>query len=432
VASLIAPRFVRDAAGVVVLSPSYARPAAAVVVPPVAPVSRLVKWALYLMVFSIPFELPQRQVIPVEIPTLTAAIFLLTTALQPRLAYGRLPSPLGWFFGFLYAFVLAAAVTSTDYGSEVVHFFLLLLEGILVFWSASNLLRNEAIARRVLITLALSCAALALLSLAGVGRTAHVQFTGGERLTVFGQNANNTAMILSAGLVALSGLAYVLHPSWPRRRWLVWPLGAAIGWAIVGTGSRGGLLALGAGLLAFMLSGRNVWIRARNVAIGAIAIGALLWASFQSTLMRNRLELTATSGNLAGRERIFPELLRMFQEKPLLGWGPITNKYELGLRLHEIRFPRRDAHNVVLEVLTSAGVLGAIPFLFGLGLGALAAWRARGRLHGILPAALLAVALAANMSGNHIVSKVLWLALAYAVAAATYPADRSRQSARTA
>jgi O-antigen ligase len=419
VASLTAPR----------LAPRSSLPAGPTPAPDVR-VNRLVLWALYAMVFSIPFELPQRQVIPVEIPTLTAAVFLLTTALQPRVAYGRIPGPLGWFLGYLYAFVLAAAVTRTDYGSEVVHLFLLLLQGILVCWSASNLLRNETIARGVLTTLGLACGALALLSLAGVGRTAHVQFTGGERLTVFGQNANNTAMILSAGLVALGGLAYVLHPSWPRRRWLVWPLAGVVGLAVVETGSRGGLAALGAGLLAFMLGGRTAWLRLRNIAVAAIAISALLWASYNSTVMRNRLQLSATAGNLAGRERIFPELLRMFREKPVLGWGPITNKYELGVRLHEGRFPRRDAHNVVLEVLTSTGVLGTISFLIGVGLATLAAWRARHRLHGILPAALLAVALAANMSGNHIVSKVLWLAVAYAVAAATYPADRTRQPLR--
>ena len=408
-------------------APAPASPSASA---PEVHVNALTRWALYAMVFSIAFELPQRQTLPFEVPTLVAAIFLLTTALQPRVAYGRIPGALGWFFAYLYVLVLAAAVERTAYGSDVLKFFLVLLQGVLVLWSASNLMRNEAVARGVLTSLGLACGALALLSLAGVGRTAHVQYTGGERLTVFGQNANNTAMVLAAGLTALGGLAYALHPSWPRRRWLVWPLAGAIGAAMIETGSRGGLVSLGAGLLVFMLGGRTGWLRLRNIAVGIIALGVLLWASYSSTLMRNRLELTAEKGNLAGRERIFPELLRMFREKPLIGWGPITNKYELGVRLHEIRFPRRDAHNMVLEVLTSTGVLGTVPFLVGVGLCALAAWRARRRLHGILPAALVAVVLAANMSGNRIASKVFWLVFAYAIAAATYPAEPSRQAVR--
>lgn len=422
-ASLIAPTLARNSARV--------RPQAAAA-PVDVPVNRIVRWALYAMVFSIPFELPNREIIPVEIPTLTAAIFLLTTALQPRVAYGRLPAPLAWFFGGLYAYVLAAAVNHTDYEREVVQLFLLLLEGILVFWSASNLLRNEAIARRVLITLGLACGTLALLSLAGVGKTAHVVYTGGERLTVFGQNANNTAMVLSTGLIALGGLAYVLHPAWPRHRWMIWPVAGMLGLAVIESGSRGGLVALGAGFLVFMLGGRTAWLRLRNVTIGAIALGALLWASYNSTLMRNRLASAATEGNLAGREEIFPGLIQMFSEKPLLGWGPVTNKYELGIRLHEIKHPRRDAHNMVLEVLTAAGVLGTVPFLVAVGLSTLAAWRARRHLHGILPMALVAVVLSANMSGNRITNKVFWLVFAYAVAAATYPTERNAEYGRAA
>ena len=87
---------------------------------------------------------------------------------------------------------------------------------------------------------------------------------------------------------------------------------------------------------------------------------------------------------------------------------------------------------MILEVLSATGVLGTIPFVIAVGLSALAAWRARRRLHGILPAALVAVVLVANMSGNRIVNKVFWLVFAYSVAAATYPVDRSRQSVRFA
>ena len=385
-----------------------------------ARVAVVVRLALYLMVFSIPFEFPDRKGLPVEIPTLTAAIFLFSTLLEPRRAFGKIPSQLGWFLAYLYVFVLAAIVRHTDYGAEVTQLFLLLLEGVLVFWATANLMRDEKTARGVLISIGLACATLSLLSLAGVGKTSHAVYTGGERLTVFGQNANNTAMVLSIGAVALGGLGYVLQPSWPKRAWLIWPLGAAVGLAIVKTGSRGGLIALGGGLLAFMIGGRTAWLRIRNIAVGTLAMGALLGATYASPMMRNRLEQSATEGNLAGREEIFPELIQMFGEKPVLGWGPVTNKYELGIRLHEIKHPRRDAHNMVLEVLTAAGLVGAMPFLVGFGVCAFAAWRARHRLHGILPAAFVAILFVANMSGNRIANKIFWVVLAYGVAATSF------------
>jgi len=44
--------------------------------------------ALYLLIASIPFEYPERS-IPLEIPTLTGAVFLLATLLLPRRCYGR-------------------------------------------------------------------------------------------------------------------------------------------------------------------------------------------------------------------------------------------------------------------------------------------------------------------------------------------------------
>src|SRR2546430_4868572 len=55
----------------------------------------------------------------------------------------------------------------------------------------------------------------------------------------------------------------------------------------------------------------------------------------------------------------------MAAERPLVGWGPVNNKYELGIRLDERIHRRRDAHNLLLEVLTATGAFGAVPFLVG-------------------------------------------------------------------
>ena len=74
----------------------------------------------------------------------------------------------------------------------------------------------------------------------------------------------------------------------------------------------------------------------------------------------------------------------------------------------------------MLEVLSSTGLAGTIPFLAGLGLCCVGAWRARRGRHGMLPFALLLVVLAANMSGNWIASKLLWLVLAYGLASMSY------------
>jgi O-antigen ligase len=78
---------------------------------------------------------------------------------------------------------------------------------------------------------------------------------------------------------------------------------------------------------------------------------------------------------------------------------------------------KRDAHNLVLELMTSTGVAGTIPFLIGLTLCVGSAWRARRTTRGVLPFAMLLAILTGTMSGTWIASKILWLVLAHAEAA---------------
>src|SRR2546425_13155891 len=115
--------------------------ATALVTPALNPI---VRWAFALLVFSIPFEFPERS-FPVEIPTITAAIFLLATPLQLRACYARRPAALVWFALYLYAFAVSAAwnarhaaatdVNNASYGTEVTKLFALLLQVVLVFWA---------------------------------------------------------------------------------------------------------------------------------------------------------------------------------------------------------------------------------------------------------------------------------------------------------
>ncbi|HEU4681752.1 MAG TPA: hypothetical protein VFS51_08405, partial [Gemmatimonadales bacterium] len=101
---------------------------------------------LYLLVASIPFEYPERS-IPLEIPTLTAAIFLLGTLLYPRRCFGRLPAPALWFGVYLLAFLLSVAV-SGEHIPAAVSEFVVVLQAILVFLAAGNLMQDERVASR--------------------------------------------------------------------------------------------------------------------------------------------------------------------------------------------------------------------------------------------------------------------------------------------
>jgi O-antigen ligase len=373
-------------------------------------VSPLVHGGLYLLVASIPFEYPDRT-IPLEIPTLTASLFLLGTMLHPGRCYGRLPAPVVWFGAYLLVYGLAMLVGG-EHVSEAVSELIIVLQGALVLLAAGNLLREEQLATRTMLVFVAACSVRAALPLLGFARTANTVWTGGERISALGQNANSAAMILAAGMVALIGLAYSHRYQTRLGLLLTAVLGALLGFAVLETGSRGGLLSLVGGVLVFALAAPSLRARLRNMTIGLLAISLLVAGALQLPVMKNRWEDSVRTGNLAGREQLYPALWTMFLEKPVLGWGPVTNTYELAERIGERERSHRAAHNILLELLTATGIVGALPFLIGGWLCARQAWRARSSSHGVLPLALLFSVFLSNMSGDWIASKLIWVVLA--------------------
>ena len=387
---------------------------AASVTRPTPPVHPLVQAAFYAFVASLAFEIPERT-IPMEVPTLAGSFFLLTTILQPGICYERLPRPFWWFLGYVGAFAGSLVLNGVENGQRVVELSLHVIQAGLIFLVACNLLRRDEIVHRALGTLAIAAMLSAALPLLGVARTGKVVWTGGERITAFGQNPNLRALILTGGLIALLGLLYG-----PRRRSTALrlagvPAAALLVIGLVNTGSRGGTLAALVGLATFALApGRR---RFKGVGVMLVAVAGLLWVVTSSEVMRNRLHPTAGVEALAGRERIFPAMWQMFMDKPAIGWGPINNQYELAIRLNERQFASRDAHNLVLELMTSVGLAGAVPFLIGVAVCLLAAWRARRGPYGVLPLAMLLAQVTANMSSTFLANKLFWLVLGFATAA---------------
>jgi O-antigen ligase len=374
-----------------------------------------IRWAFYVFILSLPFEYPRRS-IPWETTTITCAVFLFAALFQARLCFKRFPAAVAWFGVFLYACLLSFAVNGGEYADEVQRMLILQVQLALLLWAGYNVLLDEEVFRLAPLMLAVACVARAALQVSDIGTSHDEEWYGGERVSALGQNANHSAMIMTAGLLALIGLAYARSSG--RRGWraLIWPFAALIALAILQNGSRGGVIALGTGLLTFALGGSGVRARIRNTLAVALALGLVTWASYNNEGLRNRFKQSMVAGAMAGRERVYPELVRMFVERPIVGYSPMANKYVLGGRLPEQHYTRRDAHNLMLEVMTSTGIAGLIPFTVVLGLVWRAAWRARRGPDGILPLAMLVGVLTANLSGNWIAAPLLWFTFAYALA----------------
>lgn len=398
----------------------------------------LTRRALYLFVLSIPFELPDLP-LPFDLPTMTACILIGAALLQPLRCFARIPLALVPFTAFLLAYVARFALGTGDHAAEVARLVALMMQCLLVFWVCYNLFRDPRVVRGALIALVVAAAARALLQLTGVAANVVEATSAAPRLSAFGQNADKAAVIMGAGLLALLGLMQSRdgngRPARRRRGGrapLVWTAAAALGAAIVQTGSRGGILALAIAVLALLAAAEPLPRRARRIGVVVAALGLLAALTWTIDSTRKRFEATIERGAMAGRENIYPELLAMATLKPVAGWGPIENKYELGERLKAPeRFRRRDAHNLWLEAVTAAGLLALLPLLVGHAACARAAWAAC-RRGDALPLALLALVFAANMSNNWIVGKLDWVVLALALAAGNSGAVRGRVRQRFA
>lgn len=405
-------------------------PTVALVHPRVNP---LVRWAFLLFIFSIPFEYPDRT-IPVEITTLTGAVFLLTTFLELRLCYRQKPAALWWFFVYLATVLLSFVLNGERYGVTVLRHLLsgppgqliIFVQLLLIFWAGFNLLRIPRISRAALLAFVAACALLALFQLVIGGLPGSGSAMG--KVSILGQNANRTAQVLGPGLLLVIGVAYTGR-SLLRPRMLAWGVGALLALAVIQTGSRGGILAMGAGLLTIAASAPTLALRIRNAVVVTIAMAGFTWMALRSPTVSTRFE-KASEGDLAGREAIYPAAWRIFLERPLIGWGPTANKVELASRLVERdRYQSRDTHNILLEVLTATGLLGAIPFLTGTGLCMWAGWRARRGMYGMVPFALTVTTMVGNMSHNYIAFKLHWVILAFALACGA-AWDYERKAAR--
>jgi O-antigen ligase len=262
------------------------------------------------------------------------------------------------------------------------------------------------------------------MQLLGVAATQWEFYGAGSRTSVLGQNPNNMANNISLGLVALMGFAFGRNKTSPWAKYVAAPLAVIMVGAIIDTGSRGALLALGIGFAAFAIRGKTLWAKAKSLVIVLAVLGGLVLAVLLTPSLVSRYEQTLNGNDMSGRENIFPTAWGMFKEKPFIGWGPIDNMYELGRRL-QITYGgpvgpdgSKDTHNMLLEILTSTGLFGAVPILTCVILCLLAAWRARRGPRGALPIVMVITVILINMSGDWVASKLDWLMMACALASA--------------
>jgi O-Antigen ligase len=400
-------------------------PVKGAVVPPAvcrkeAPVIRhsiklIVRWAFYAFILSILFEAFPLG-LPVELTQVTGAFLVLAAMLQPWACFRRPPAAFWCFAAYVCAGIVSLSLHGAVYDVEARWRVAVFIQLLFFFWVAYNLLRYQRVARGALLALIASCVLLSVLQWTGLAiQTNSARFLG-DRFASFGLDPNQMACILSLGLLALVSRTQDSQSKSRLLRILVWPLYLLVAATTVQTGSRGGLLAFAAGLIVLLLKKGTVREKARNALIVTLGIGLTISIALRTDVIRSRFDKTLEAGDMTARERIYPAAWDTFIKEPLIGAGIHTNTYEIQARVGLPNYKTLDAHNLILYVLTSAGLLGAIPFFAGIFLCVRGAWKARGGAYGTLPFAMTVTLLVADMSASGLHWKHHWLVLAFALA----------------
>ena len=232
---------------------------------------------------------------------------------------------------------------------------------------------------------------------------------------MFADNPNSVGINLALGVVALMGITHGRMTVEKKMALFVWTCVAVMGIALVMTGSRGAQLGFVSGLAVLLLKEGSAGAKFKMGLVVVSVFALLVGVTYTNEAMQARWERTLYEGDVAQRDKIMPQAWAMFLEKPVLGWGPVTYRFELGRRAG---LPSRDAHNVYLAVLIETGLLGAIPFFAGLWLSLRSAWRARFGREGVLPMAMLVCLLIINLGGAMHAHKMFWVLMAYVLASA--------------
>jgi len=337
--------------------------------------------------------------------------FLGVALLRPGMCFRKPPTAFWWFALYLGLYVLFGFYQPAAYWPAISSIIFRLAQFLVMFWVEYNLFQNERVGRWCLWGFSLASVVVGCLQVAGVGVSDYRGVVG--RQTVFGQNPNTIGAVIALGAVSLIGMAYGRTRARLWTKLVAWGGFLIVAAAITRSGSRGALVGLAAGLMTLLVSRGSAKTRMRNMLVAVVALAACVWITMASATSAARWNRTLQEGNVAGRDRIFRVAIRMVAERPILGWGPVTNYYEIGRRLS---LPTKDPHNFFLWLLTEMGLVGTIPFCIGLAMCLRAAWLARKGTQGLLPLALLLAVFAVNLSGTHYVTKWFWLILAYSIA----------------
>jgi hypothetical protein len=391
---------------------------------------RVLDFPLYAFIASIPFEtIGSRNggAVDATISWALGILWAITSVLDTRVKLKRFPPVLiaMTLLAIVYfGFSLPINPFLRDMSN---HFSLLLLQMTIMIWLIIGVVSERPyMYQRIAWIFAVSCAVTSFLQLLGLGFAVNV--VDKVRVAAIGEDPNTWCGKLAVGFVLAAGLAL----RWKHLSFLPIVTFSFVCLMIVPaalqSGSRTGLASIVVGISVLGISSimpSKGLSRFRRAALVIAASGTLIWGIGGSTLTATRWTSALTTGDMASRQFVYPEELRMIMAKPLLGWGPVQNGVELCSKVGACK-GTRSTENTFGWALTSLGILGSAPFFYVLGTAWKCALRLRRTVLGWTPLAALSTTLAISCGIEWYHVKVYWLIIGLTIAAAEMPISRGR------
>jgi O-antigen ligase len=382
-----------------------------------------IRWGFYLFAFLIPFETWD----PFGLENFTIAkmagmLFAFFCLFRRRLCFAPPPRAFWCFVAYAVIYTGIGMIYVDGYEAELAIGLLTLGQNILLFWLCYNLMRDDKFATQGLLSFSIGCVLLSLLTLAGFGQAVDTVAKAGGRITGLKENENYFAFLMSLALLVLAGM--VVGRGKVKAKWLLLliPVSMVLLYPIIQSGSRGGMLCCGVGILV-LLYRKGGW---RSKGLTLLVVVLLLAGGFRgiqrSETAVTRWQNTLEKRDVSDRDLIQRNCMRMFAEKPIFGWGPMQHLRELAKRSGITTGSVFDTHSDLLWAMTSTGLAGTIPLVMAVGFCVMGAWRGRKTIQGLLPLSLIVSLLLMSQTGTMFNRKTTWIVFAYAAATATYTA----------
>jgi O-antigen ligase len=376
----------------------------------------VVRATFLALTVSIPFD--GVDVMPgiASLAKFTGYAFIASLVICPKRFTSRSPGalPMKCFVAYLIIYVFGGfAIPEEAMRPFAVHFFRL-LQYLVLFFLACEMLKDVQLTRTVLLLFCLACTVIAVGSLLNVPGFAVESATEMKRQTALDYNQNAVALLMALCIVISTGLWIYgnFQLLWQKCVLIGLPLPCLV--LLLRTGSRAGVGAFVLGFMVFLLPGSG--FRKQAGMVLAVIIAVLAANDIRGSSAFERWSKTYYEGHLAGRERMYPAAEEMFLERPMTGW--IVYQHELADRTGG-RFlgGARNAHNDLFHLLLQVGLIGTIPFVIGVSVVSWRAWKARLSPFGVLPLALMVTMFSNGLGHTGVDDKHTWLFMGLAVAA---------------